>query len=332
MEAKFYTKIIHELRDLFEHTNNEYCVLDTIHRLSPLGWCNTPKDDLAKIIGVSRQGLYKIIKKLGTDLPEEVRLIHKDKRSNLKIDSLWVESYEEIKSNNIPNDDLLKGIETYLSHVNKVDSHVNKVYTKKDKKVSTKFTPDVNKVDSPRKQSLHSIYSNTNNINNTYTLFGESNSPNGKKSNGKEEWYGKTLDELFELFRKYYPDRGPRARNPKKRTYDYFKRLLIKEKEDPKIIILGAIAFKKAMADRKGEDRRTIPMASTWLNGNEYNDWYEEYRKIKMITYDEIKEQGYLTNEEAEGYSAEHFREPLSRTRNMFNIKKVNDQEYFKPL
>lgn len=65
-----YTTILHNVRETLDLSLLEYCVADTIYKLSSnpkapiLGWCNASKDTMAKFIGVDRRTIIRIINNL----------------------------------------------------------------------------------------------------------------------------------------------------------------------------------------------------------------------------------------------------------------------------
>lgn len=73
MENRFvnYTTIAHPARIRMGLTNNDYCIADMVHQLSHQsnamgGWCYASKETLGKYIGISKQSVHKILKKLIT--------------------------------------------------------------------------------------------------------------------------------------------------------------------------------------------------------------------------------------------------------------------------
>jgi len=208
---------------------------------------------------------------------------------------------------------------TYQGKRNADETQMNR------KRNASETTPDTNK--------------NVKNVKNERSLFGDrEKSDTGEPEQSQDLIHGKTWEQWFDLFWKYYPDRGP-GRNPKQRTREYFERLVLEEDVDPKVIVTGTAVFRKAMASLNGEDRRTIPMASTFLNGAEYQDYYERYEKRRPDSPETLKKQGYLTEAEAEKYSQEKFRnlfpaqKVVSRLlnwkiRNFINLLADNEREF----
>lgn len=67
MEGTKYTTILHEVRKKFRLTNDEYCLADTIHKMSnrvDFPWCIEEKEVLGKSIGVSERTIYRMTAKL----------------------------------------------------------------------------------------------------------------------------------------------------------------------------------------------------------------------------------------------------------------------------
>ena len=68
-EEARYTLVLHSARKTLHMTINEYCLADTIHKLSgsrsPVpGWCYASKQQLGKSLGFSRQSIHAMINKL----------------------------------------------------------------------------------------------------------------------------------------------------------------------------------------------------------------------------------------------------------------------------
>lgn len=66
-ETPTYTTILHEKRLKLGLTLNEYCVADSIHKLSNNSryqWCEMSRDNIGKFIGISGRSVITIIKKL----------------------------------------------------------------------------------------------------------------------------------------------------------------------------------------------------------------------------------------------------------------------------
>ena len=75
-EEARYTLILHSARKQLDITINEYCLADTVHKLSSNrssvpGWCYASKEQLGATLGVSRQSIHNMINSLkGKDLVE----------------------------------------------------------------------------------------------------------------------------------------------------------------------------------------------------------------------------------------------------------------------
>ncbi len=68
-EEARYTFVLHSARKKLGITINEYCLTDTIHKLSSNrssvpGWCYAAKESLANGLGLSRQSIHTMINKL----------------------------------------------------------------------------------------------------------------------------------------------------------------------------------------------------------------------------------------------------------------------------
>lgn len=67
MEEPTYTTIRHEIRKKFRISADEYCLADSIHKLSnrvDFPWCKLNKADLGKFIGISERSVYRKTAKL----------------------------------------------------------------------------------------------------------------------------------------------------------------------------------------------------------------------------------------------------------------------------
>lgn len=131
-----YTTVYHKGRIELGLTNNEYCIADIICKLSSnpegTGWCYASKQKMSGFIGISRQSVIKIIKKL-----EFLKLVERNQETNhLKTTKKWY-------------DTIIIGCKESLRGVNKVNT-----FSKKTVQDSVK------KVNENRKESLH----NNNNI------------------------------------------------------------------------------------------------------------------------------------------------------------------------
>ena len=75
-EEARYTVILHHPRKKLGMTINEYCLADTVHKLSGTrsmvpGWCYASKEHLAESLGFSRRSIHNMINSLkGKDILE----------------------------------------------------------------------------------------------------------------------------------------------------------------------------------------------------------------------------------------------------------------------
>ena len=68
-EEARYTLILHSARKALDITINEYCLADTVHKLSGnrstvAGWCYASKEHLGAVLGVSRRSIHNMINSL----------------------------------------------------------------------------------------------------------------------------------------------------------------------------------------------------------------------------------------------------------------------------
>ena len=68
-EEARYTLILHSARKALDITINEYCLADTVHKLSGnrstvAGWCYASKEHLGSVLGVSRRSIHNMINSL----------------------------------------------------------------------------------------------------------------------------------------------------------------------------------------------------------------------------------------------------------------------------
>jgi len=316
---QYYTKIIHDLRDALGLTNNEYVVIDTINRLTDEeDWCKKSREKIGSIAGISKRSTIKIVDKYSDADLEDARLLEKNSTGKVRATELWNLMVRAITiGQEVPED---------------IQKSVKKVHRINEPNGEESSPDTVKKVHQNGEESSPPSINTHKNKQDTLFGFGpgEESSPEPQdEKNGK--WYGKSLEELFDLFWKYYPDRGPNYRNPKQRSKKYFKRLLEKEGEDPQKIIKGAVVFRAAMADREGDDRQGIPMSSTWLNDKEYLDWWEQYDSRSVSRKQKAIEAGGMTKEQAQQYAQEKFREPLASILGQFQILEFEDETIYIP-
>lgn len=98
-EEARYTLVLHSARKQLGITINEYCLADTIHKLSgsrsPVpGWCYAAKEQLGKSLGFSRQSIHSMINKLkGKELIEV-----QSETGYLRSTDLWRDTVEILKT------------------------------------------------------------------------------------------------------------------------------------------------------------------------------------------------------------------------------------------
>ena len=97
-EERRYTMIWHTVRKEFGISLIEYATVDTIHGLSNNrvvpGWCYASRQGLASMLGVTRQGLNKIIDRL-TDLEKDLLLVEDDPETGyLRTTEKWIYAVE----------------------------------------------------------------------------------------------------------------------------------------------------------------------------------------------------------------------------------------------
>src|ERR1700730_18175034 len=93
-----YTLVLHSARKQLEITINEYCLADTIHKLSgsrsPVpGWCYASKEQIGKSLGFSRQSIHSMINKLKHKALIEVQ----EETGYLRSTELWRDTVEILK-------------------------------------------------------------------------------------------------------------------------------------------------------------------------------------------------------------------------------------------
>jgi hypothetical protein len=98
-EEARYTLVLHSARKTLHITINEYCLADTIHKLSgsrsPVpGWCYASKEHLGKSLGFSRQSIHAMINKL-----KKKQLVEVDSATgHLRSTDLWRDTVEILKT------------------------------------------------------------------------------------------------------------------------------------------------------------------------------------------------------------------------------------------
>ena len=85
-----YTTIIHQVRKRLGLSNNEYCVIDSIDKLSNKPehpYCTRSKDELADWLEIGRRTVFRAI-----DVGLEKGLLEKNDRGDLRSTTRWIES------------------------------------------------------------------------------------------------------------------------------------------------------------------------------------------------------------------------------------------------
>jgi hypothetical protein len=98
-EEARYTLILHSARKALDITINEYCLADTVHKLSGNrstvpGWCYASKEHLGHSLGVSRQSIHNMINKLKGKALVEVQ----EETGYLRTTDLWRETVEILRT------------------------------------------------------------------------------------------------------------------------------------------------------------------------------------------------------------------------------------------
>ncbi len=96
-----YTTIIHQVRSRLGLSNNEYCVFDSIDKLSNKPnhpYCTRSKDELAVWLEIGRRTVFRAI-----DVGLDKGLIEKNERGDLRTTTKWIETvnlYDENEEGN----------------------------------------------------------------------------------------------------------------------------------------------------------------------------------------------------------------------------------------
>jgi hypothetical protein len=98
-EEARYTLILHSARKQLGISINEYCLADTVHKLSGNrstvpGWCYASKEHIGHSLGVSRQSIHNMINKLKGKALIEVQ----DETGYLRTTDLWRETVEVLRT------------------------------------------------------------------------------------------------------------------------------------------------------------------------------------------------------------------------------------------
>jgi hypothetical protein len=98
-EEALYTLVLHSARKKLKVTVNEYCLTDSIHKLSSNrstvpGWCYASKEHLGKSLGFSRQSIHNMINTLKKSGLIEIQ----EDTGYLRTTELWRENVEVLKN------------------------------------------------------------------------------------------------------------------------------------------------------------------------------------------------------------------------------------------
>lgn len=91
--------VLHSARKQLKITINEYCLADSIHKLSSTrsnfpGWCYASKEHLGKTLGFSRRSIHNMLNSL-----EKKGLIEiQDKTGHLRTTEAWRSAVEVLKN------------------------------------------------------------------------------------------------------------------------------------------------------------------------------------------------------------------------------------------
>ena len=128
--VKHTTNINEKARAILDISRDEYAYCQYVHyrsadpRTVAPGWCCDSKDTIAEFIGITRQGLYKMIGKM-----EAAELVETGARGFQRVTGKWIDTETECKQS---------------SQI--ADNKVDKRRKQSLHKVSTKLTESVNKV------------------------------------------------------------------------------------------------------------------------------------------------------------------------------------------
>ncbi len=104
-EEARYTLVLHSARKKLKITINEYCLADSIHKLSSNrsgvpGWCYASKEQLAQSLGFSRRSIHNMINKLKALHIIEVHT----ETGYLRATDFWREAVEVVKNRIFQNE------------------------------------------------------------------------------------------------------------------------------------------------------------------------------------------------------------------------------------
>jgi len=99
VEEARYTLILHSARRQLGITTNEYCLADTIQKLSSThsavsGWCYASKETLAKSLDISRQSAHNLI----NTLREKGLVESQPETGYLRTTPLWYDTVEVMRA------------------------------------------------------------------------------------------------------------------------------------------------------------------------------------------------------------------------------------------
>ena len=140
MEKSTYTTILHEKRIALSLSLSEYCVADSVHKLSNNSkylWCKNPVENISKFLGLSERQLVRILQQL-IELDFIERMPGSKNNNNVRTTEKWVEEvvlYNSVKS--MSKGDILssKGDKASSTRV-RIIKNSNKI-TNKEKDSST---------------------------------------------------------------------------------------------------------------------------------------------------------------------------------------------------
>lgn len=94
-----YTLILYPVRKKLDISIAEYCLVDSVHKLSNArssiaGWCVASKEDLGQSLGFARQSIHVLIKRLREDGLIEVQ----PQTGYLRATSKWIDAVEVAKA------------------------------------------------------------------------------------------------------------------------------------------------------------------------------------------------------------------------------------------
>ena len=98
-EEARYTTILHSARRQLELSVVEYCLADTVHKLSGThsavpGWCYASKEQLAYGLSLTRQSIHNMIRRLKE---KEILEAHPE-TGHLRTTALWRDTVEVLKA------------------------------------------------------------------------------------------------------------------------------------------------------------------------------------------------------------------------------------------